>query len=101
MAERAGAIEADLEASLDTSAIEARLIRFERATSTLRLLCTGLFCVLFLALPWVIFRNQFGVYWPHLLAVLIVCVAAIGVVYVRAHGRYFPTIGPTGVPALR
>jgi hypothetical protein len=90
MAERAGAIEADLDASFDTSRIEARLIQYDQATSTLRLICTCLFLLLFLALPWVVIRDSFGVYWPHLLACLVVGVAAIGVLYARAHKALYP-----------
>jgi hypothetical protein len=90
MAERAGAIAAELEDSADTSRIEARLLQFDQATSTLRLVCTCLFLVLFLLLPWVIFRDQFGAYWLHLLIAVVLCVAVIGVLYYRIHGRLYP-----------
>ncbi len=90
MAERAGAIEADIEASFDTSRIEARLVEFDQAVSTLRLVCTCQFFLLFLALPWIIYRDLFGVYWLHLLAGLAIGVAVIAVLYARVHRRLYP-----------
>lgn len=88
--ERAAAIEADFQASLDTARIDARLAAFERATSSLRLVCTVLFLVLFLALPWVILRDLFGLYWPLLLGTIVTCVAVIAVLYARGHRVLYP-----------
>jgi hypothetical protein len=90
MAERAGAIEAEIEASLDTTQIEARLVEFDRATSTLRLVCTCVFFLLFLLLPWVVFRDQFSVYWKHLLIGLVLGMVVIGVLYLRIHRALYP-----------
>ena len=86
MAERAGAIEADIEASSTRPRIEARLVEFDQAVSTLRLVCTCQFFLLSCAaldhLP-----RPLRVYWLHLLAGLAIGVAVIAALYARVHRR--------------
>ncbi len=88
--ERAAAITADIERSLDTAAIEARLTQYDGISSNIRLVCTCLFLLLFLALPWIVLRDLLAGYWQPLLAGLVLCVILIAVLYRRAHRVLYP-----------
>lgn len=89
-AKRAAAIEAGIESSLDTAAVEARLAQYVQVSSNIRLVCTCLFLVLFLALPWIVLRDLLAGYWKPLLAALVLCVMLIAVLYWRAHRVLYP-----------
>ena len=89
-ADRAAAIDRALDSSFDADAVSARVREWLERERFLRLLCNGLFLYLVVLLPVVAFTAGLWLTWPWLLLVLIAFMAAISVVFSRAHRVLYP-----------
>ncbi len=89
-AEREAAIRELVRQTFDTKAIERLWQDFQNQTSSLRLLTNCLFGYLFIFAPLLIWKVGLAQCWLALLLGLLACAATIGILFYRAHKRFFP-----------
>jgi hypothetical protein len=89
-AKREAAIHQLVRQTLDTKAVERLWGDFQNQTASLRLLTNCLFGYLFIFAPLLIWRVGLAQCWLGLLLGLLACLVAIGVLFYRAHKRFFP-----------
>lgn len=89
-AERAPALRALFEASLDTTAVQSRLAAFDRASRPLRPWCSALVVFTFALAPAAIWCVGLRLSWAPLVAALLAQIGVIATRFARAHRALFP-----------
>ena len=92
-AERVPAIHKALSESLDTHKASERLREYRKRSKPIRLLSNLLFIYLFLVVPPLIWRFDFGVLGLYLLGGMLAQTVAIAILFRRAHKALYPDAG--------